>query len=48
MQGSVALFTAFAPVFDRLGREPRFVDAVALRLACLKQRSVLATLEALP
>ena len=48
VQGSVALFTAFEPVFGELGREPRFVNAVALQLASLRQRGVLATLEALP
>ncbi|MEO8057758.1 MAG: mannitol dehydrogenase family protein [Burkholderiales bacterium] len=48
LQASVALFTSFAPVFGELGREPRFVSHVALQLASLRQRGVLATLEALP
>ena len=48
VRDGVALFTSFAPVFGELGREPRFVDAVALQLARLRQRGVLATLEALP
>ena len=44
----VALFTAFAPVFGELGREPRFVSAVARHALALKQRGVLATLDSLP
>jgi fructuronate reductase len=44
----VARFTAFAPVFGTLGQEPRFVSAVAQQLASLRQRGVLATLDALP
>lgn len=44
----VVVFTSFAPVFGELGREPRFVSAVARHALSLRQRGVLATLEALP
>jgi fructuronate reductase len=44
----VAHFTAFEPVFGDLGRDPRFVSAVARHLVALRQRGVNATLEAQP
>ncbi len=44
----VAHFSAFAPVFGDLGRDPRFVSAVARHLVALRQRGVNATLEAQP
>ena len=44
---AVARFTAFAPVFGTLGAEPRFVDAVARHATALRQRGVLAALDAL-
>jgi fructuronate reductase len=44
----VAHVTAFEPVFGQLGRDPRFVSAVARHLVALRQRGVLATLEAQP
>ncbi|MEQ1685604.1 MAG: mannitol dehydrogenase family protein [Burkholderiaceae bacterium] len=47
-QDSVARFASFAPVFGEMGREPRFVSAVAQQLTSLRERGVLATLEALP
>jgi fructuronate reductase len=45
---SVAHVTAFEPVFGQLGRDPRFVSAVARHLVALRQRGVAATLEAQP
>lgn len=48
VHASVALLASFAPVFGELGRELRFVSAVALQLGRLRQRGVLATLENLP
>ncbi len=48
VQATVAGFTSFEPVFGALGREPRFVEAVARQLASLRQRGVLATLEGWP
>jgi fructuronate reductase len=44
----VAHFTAFEPVFGDLGRDPRFVSAVARHLVALRQRGVSATLDAQP
>ena len=44
----VAHFTAFTPVFGELGRDPRFVSAIARHLVALRQRGVAATLEAQP
>lgn len=44
----VARFTAFEPVFGDLGRDPRFVSAVARHLVALRQRGVQATLDAQP
>ncbi|MEO8807327.1 MAG: mannitol dehydrogenase family protein [Burkholderiaceae bacterium] len=41
----VASFTSFAPVFGDLGREPRFVGAVARQLQSLQQRGVQSTLQ---
>jgi fructuronate reductase len=41
----VALFTAYRPVFGDLGRQPRFVSAVARQLQSLRLHGVLATLE---
>jgi fructuronate reductase len=40
--------TQFAPVFGDLGRDVRFVSAVARHLVALRQRGVLATLDAQP
>ena len=42
----VAHFAAFTPVFGELGHDPRFVSAVARHLVALRQRGVVATLEA--
>jgi fructuronate reductase len=44
----VAHIAAFTPVFGDLGHDARFVSAVARHLVALRQRSVLATLEAQP
>ena len=44
----VAHIVAYAPVFGELGRDVRFVSAVARHLVALRQRGVLATLEAQP
>lgn len=44
----VAHVVAFEPVFGELGRDPRFVSAVARHLVALRQRGVPATLEAQP
>ena len=44
----VAHLAAFEPVFGDLGRDVRFVSAVARHLVAMRQRSVLATLEAQP
>ena len=44
----VGILCSFAPVFGTLGQDPRFVDAVARHMASLRERGVLATLEALP
>jgi len=45
---SVAHVTAFEPVFGELGRDARFVSAVARHLVALRQRGVAATLDAQP
>lgn len=44
----VAHVTAFEPVFGDLGRDARFVSAVARHLVALRQRGVVATLDAQP
>ncbi len=44
----VAVTLGFGPVFGDLGREPRFVSAVARHALSLRQRGVLATLDSLP
>jgi fructuronate reductase len=44
----VAHVTAFEPVFGDLGRDARFVSAVARHLVALRQRGVAATLDAQP
>jgi fructuronate reductase len=44
----VTHFTAFEPVFGDLGKNLRFVSAVARHLVTLRQRGVSATLEAQP
>jgi fructuronate reductase len=44
----IALFTGFTPIFGDLGKEPRFVSAVARHALSLKQRGVQLTLESQP
>ncbi|CAA2105276.1 mannitol dehydrogenase family protein [Variovorax paradoxus] len=46
MQDRVAFFTGFAPVFGELGKEPRFVAAVARHLSMLETQGVRAALAA--
>jgi len=46
VQERVAFFTGFAPVFGKLGSEPRFVAAVAWHLGVLEARGVMGALTA--
>jgi fructuronate reductase len=46
-QHCIASFCAFAPVFGTLGNDARFVHAVARQTQSLRERGVLATLEAI-